>query len=71
MSFHAYLLHDFLMRVPYEISCFFAVVRFSFDFMLSCRCEMSYAICRVLPHTFLMRFPYEMSCFLAVMRCPV
>ncbi len=31
MRFHAYLVHNFLMRLPYEISCFYAVVRFAYE----------------------------------------
>ncbi len=31
VRFHAYLLHDLVMRLPYEISCFFAVVRFAYE----------------------------------------
>jgi hypothetical protein len=54
------------MRLPYEISCIFAVVRFACE--ISCysavtRFPYFLVIFCCLLHNFLMRLPYEISCF--------
>ena len=55
-------LHNYFVRLPYEISCFFAVVRLSFEisgfFNYLMRFQALWALWEC------MRFPYDLSCVL-------